>query len=639
MYFGTALVSMAGALHAQVATGGRDAAAITARLQASEKQEDDFSSRGFLGAPKDTKILDSSGRVVWDTQLLGTFDDESRKTVNTQLWYQARLLSKSGIFRVTDGVYQVRGLDAANMTVIEGKSGYILIDPLGAKETAAAALKLVRGYLGDKPVVAVIYTHPHPDHYGGSAGVVPMADGHPAVPVIAPTGFNQAVLDEQVLLGNAIGRRGQFQFGKGIGMGPKGSMGAGIAVSIAQGQLTLVPPTVLVDHTGEKITVDGIELEFQLTPGTEAPAEMNIYIAGSKVLCLAENAAPTMHNLLPPRGAEVRDARAWSQYLDEAEKLFASRSDYVVLSHGWPRFGREPARQFIEDQSDLYRFMHDQTVRMINNGLKPDEIAETFALPDGLADKWYDASFYGSLKFNVRAIYQRYIGFYDGDPAHLDPLPPVVAGRKFVAAVGGAQRVIDQATLAAGQGDLRWAAEMLDHLVVSDPANQPARTLLADVYTRMGYGSQNAVWRNIYLTGAAELRKGAVGSNILAGNSNLFANISATRIFDILSTRVDPDKAAGLNLSVRVQLSDTGEDLLVSLRNSVLRSEKFDGQATDASLSMPKQSLVDIVRYSQGLSSVKSDRVSGDQTGLAKLFSVFKRPDPSFPVVTSVLNP
>jgi alkyl sulfatase BDS1-like metallo-beta-lactamase superfamily hydrolase len=505
------------AMVAGAARAGDPASAITAdkqkafaaTLPMADKQDFAFADQGFLGTRTDPLIKRADGQAAWNLAAYDFLKGEPPATVNPSLWRQAQLLSKHGLFKVSDRVYQVRGFDISNITFVRGDTGWIVIDPLTMKETAQAALELVNDKLGRLPVKAVIYTHSHSDHFGGVRGVVDEADVKAGkVAIVAPEGFMKEVAAENILAGNAMSRRAQYQFGIMLPPGVEGQITSGIGQTIARGSITLIPPTVSIDHTGQELTLDGVKVRFQYTPSTEAPAEMNLYFPDLRILDMAENANVSMHNILTPRGALVRDSKAWADDLTESLRLFGDVSDTMITSHGWPRFGGAVVKDFLADHRDAYKYLHDQTVRMMNLGLTGDEIAAKIELPPTLAKDWFNRGYYGSMSFNSRAVYQRYMGFYDANPAHLVPSPPADAGKRYVAAMGGAAKVRAMAKDAVGKGDYAWAATLLNHAVMADDGDKEAKTLLAAAYTQMGYQTENSLWRNIYLTGADELRGG-----------------------------------------------------------------------------------------------------------------------------------
>jgi alkyl sulfatase BDS1-like metallo-beta-lactamase superfamily hydrolase len=414
-----------------------------------------------------------------------------------------------GLFEVVPGVYQARGLDLSYISFVEGDRGVIVIDPLISVETAAAAIGLYRQHRGDRPVTGLIYTHSHVDHFGGARGILPgdTADG---VPVLAPAGFGGHAVSENVYAGTAMNRRAVYMYGAIVPPGATGQVGTGLGAGTSTGAVTLIPPTVDIVRTGQEETVDGVRMVFQMAPSSEAPAEMHIWFPDRRAFCAAENATHNQHNLLTLRGAEVRDPHAWAGYLTEAIDMVGDEADVLFASHHWPTWGRERVVEFLALQRDLYAYLHDQTLRLLNQGLTGPEIAEAVQLPPALEQAWHTRGYYGSTSHNVRAVYQRYLGFYDGNPAHLWPHPPVEAARRYMSAMGGPDAVVALAGEAFREGDYRWAAELLNHAVFAEPDLAPAQELLADTYEQLGYGAENGTWRGIYLSGAYELRHGIV---------------------------------------------------------------------------------------------------------------------------------
>ncbi|HST99141.1 MAG TPA: alkyl sulfatase dimerization domain-containing protein, partial [Geodermatophilus sp.] len=471
--------------------------------------------RGFLGALDPGVVRGPDGRVVWDNDSYGFLSGDAPPTVNPSLWRQSTLTAIQGLFEVTPGIHQVRGLDLSNVTFVEGERGVLVIDPLISAETAAAALRLYRTHRGDRPVTGLIYTHSHVDHFGGGRGVLDTDDAaEGAVPVLAPAGFIRHAVSENVYAGTAMARRAGYMYGAALPRGPQGQVGAGLAQTTSTGTVTLVPPTVEITHTGQEETVDGVRMVFQMAPGSEAPAEMHLYFPDRHALCIAENATHTLHNVLTLRGAEVRDAHAWSGYLAEAIDLFGADLEVLFASHHWPTWGRERAVEFLALQRDLYAYLHDQTLRMLNHGLTGAEIAEAMVLPPALEQAWHARGYYGSVSHNVKAIYQRYLGWFDGNPAHLWEHPPVEKAKRYVDFMGGADTVVEKARAAFDDGDFRWVAEVVNHVVFAQPDHAAARELLADTYEQLGYGAENGTWRNAYLSGAYELRHGAFGTPV-----------------------------------------------------------------------------------------------------------------------------
>ena len=465
--------------------------------------------RGFVGAMEPCVVKAADGRVVWDNDVYGFLDAEVPPTVHPSLWRQSQLVAKQGLYEVVEGIYQVRGLDLSNISFIEGDTGVIVIDPLISTETAAAALALYRTHRGDRPVVAVIYTHSHVDHFGGVLGVTTQADvDAKKVAIVAPEHFTEHAVQENVYAGTAMARRAAYMYGAALARGPQGQVGCGLGQVGSTGEVALIVPTVDVRETGEKHTIDGVEIEFQMAPGTEAPAEMHFYFPAFRALCMAENATHNLHNLLTLRGALVRDPHGWAGYLTEAIDTFADRTDVVFASHHWPTWGREKIVEFLSVQRDLYAYLHDQTLRQLNQGFTGIEIAEGFQMPPALEDAWNTHGYYGSVSHNVKAVYQRYMGWFDGNPGRLWQHPPEAIGPRYVEAMGGIDTVVEIARTAFDDGDFRWAATLLDHAIFTDENHPAARALYADTLEQLAYGAENAVWRNFFLAGATELREG-----------------------------------------------------------------------------------------------------------------------------------
>ena len=483
-----------------------------ARLPFADREDFADATRGFVGTLSPALVRDTDERVVWDMEAYSFLDADCPETVNPSLWRQAQLNKVHGLFEVAEGIYQVRGLDLSNMTIVEGDEGVLVIDPLISAETAAAALALYREHRGDRPVTGMLYTHSHVDHFGGAEGVVSREDVEAGrIPVLAPEGFMEHAISENVYAGPAMLRRASYMYGALLEKGPHGQVSAGLGMTTSTGRVSLLAPTVTITTTGQEEVVDGIRMVFQMTPGAEAPAEMNFLFPDRRALCVAENATHNMHNVITPRGAPVRDAAAWAAYLNEAIELFGDAADVVFAQHHWPRWGRERIVDFLATQRDLYKFLHDQTLRLTNRGLVGSEIAEELELPSGLAGQWHARGYYGSVSHNVKGIYQRYMGWFDGNPAHLWAHPPVPAAQRYVDCMGGADAVLARARLSFEEGDHRWVAEVVGHVVFADPENVAARELQAQAFEQLAYGAENATWRNFYLMGALELRQGVQG--------------------------------------------------------------------------------------------------------------------------------
>jgi alkyl sulfatase BDS1-like metallo-beta-lactamase superfamily hydrolase len=614
--------------------------AFSAGLPWSDETEAALASRGFIAVLDDPKILSADGRTVFDASAYDFADGEVQTTMNPSLWRHLSLMNNHGLFEVVPGLWQVRGLDLSVMSVIATETGYILVDPLTSTETAAAALGLVRKHVGDRPVVAVIYTHSHGDHFGGVKGVVSQADVDAGkVRIIAPDGFMEHAVSENLIAGPAMTRRATYQFGTRLTPGPAGQGGAGIGTGLPSGTFSLIAPTYSVKETGEKLVIDGIEIEFQVTPGTEAPAEMNFYLPHLRALCLAENANATMHNVLPPRGALVRDSKAWADYLTESIRLFGDRTDVMFVSHGWPRWGQSDVVTFMGLHRDAYKYLHDQSVRLMNKGYTAEEIAEVITLPAALASKWYNRGYYGTVAHNSKAVYQRYLGWYDGNPANLNPWPPEEAAARYVEAMGGARKALRIAQKAYKAGDYRWAAEVASRIVFADPENLDAREILAQSFEQMGYQAEGSLWRNMYLTGAAESRAAPQAAAVSALSPDVISAISVEQVFDMLAVRIDPALAEGKSVSILFEFPDTGEARLVTIRNSVLVHEDGAGAQADATLRLPKMAFLGMIFAGQKPADLVAKgalTMQGDPLAAATLLGVLDPPAPPepFPIVT-----
>lgn len=555
--------------------GGYDAMEEARRLVAEDDRVDfDFASRGFIATLEDPRILRPDGKVAFDVSSYGFLEGPAPKTANPSLWRQAQILTKHGLFKVMDGIYQVRGFCVSTVSFIDAGAGWIVVDPLTTVEPARAALELLSTNVARKPVLAVIYSHSHGDHFGGVEGVAsPEAVAAGAIRIIAPEGFLEHAVSENIIAGPAMLRRARYQFGITLPRGPEGEMTSGLGPGLSTGTASLIAPTDLVTATGQEMVIGDVRLVFQLTPGTEAPAEMNFHLPQFNAVFMAENANLTMHNLLPARGALVRDAKAWADYLTESIRLFADHSDVMFAAHGIPRFGREEIRRFLTSHRDAYKFLHDQTVRLMNAGFTGPEIAEVLRLPDVLARQWFNRGYYGTMSHNSKAIYQRYLGWYDANPAHLNALPPEPASKRYVAAMGGADAVIALARKALADRDPRWAATLLNHVVFADEGRADAKALLADVYTELGHQSEAGTWRNIYLTGAQELRQGVAQLPAAGMNLSVLGATTTAMLLDFAAVRVNPDKAAARSFKINLDLTDRRETILLTIGQGVLIHE------------------------------------------------------------------
>lgn len=612
-----------------IATAHRE---LLGSLPFSDTADFDASERGFLGTLDNPAIRNDAGDVVWDASSYDFVQGDAPETVNPSLWRQSKLVAKHGLFEVVGGIYQVRGLDLSVMSFIEGDTGVIVVDPLISAETASAALALYRRHRGDRPLVAVVYSHSHIDHFGGVLGIVDPAD--PAsreVAIVAPHGFLEHAIAENVYAGTAMGRRAGYMYGAALDRGPSGQVGAGLGQTTSTGTPGVLVPTIDVRQTGETHTLDGVEFEFQMAPNTEAPSEMHFYLPRYRALCMAENATHTLHNLLTLRGALVRDPHIWSKYLTEAIERYGDRADVLFASHHWPTWGGDDIVHFLGVQRDLYGYLHDQTLRMLNQGLTGAEIAEVFEMPPALEAEWSTHGYYGSVSHNVKAIYQRYMGWFDGNPARLWPHPPKAQAERYVAAIGGVDRVVELAQQAYDEGDLRWAATLLDHAVFAEPEHAGARTLYADTLEQLGYGAENGTWRNFFLSGATELREGNFGTPTSTNAPAILAQLSPEQLFDAISITVDGPKAWSLDLAFDVTFTDLGRSFHLTLRNGVLIyvEREPDGSAP-LHLSLTKMRFLQLAggdTTSDGLI------VDGDAGIIDALTGVLDPGDPDFNIV------
>ncbi|WP_267715935.1 alkyl/aryl-sulfatase [Streptomyces sp. CoH17] len=587
--------------------------------------------RGFVAAYTGGPITTPSGAVAWDPdahRFLAEAAGSPPSTVDPSLWRQATLLSRQGLYQVTDRIYQIRGLDLSNMTVVEGDTGIIVIDPLTSAETAASALRLYRAHRGDRPVRAMIYTHPHVDHFGGCRGVLP--DDTDGTPVLAPRGFMEHAVSENVYAGPAMSRRAGYMYGTNLPTDATGQVGCGLGPAVSTGTVGLIPPTRYIEATGEEVTLDGVRFRFQMTPGTECQEEMNFLLPDLRAVCMAENATHTMHNILTLRGAQVRDAHAWAGYLTESIGLCTDTADVAFASHHWPTWGNDAVVALLTRQRDLYGYLHDQTVRLINKGLNGTEIAESLRLPPQLEHVWANRGYYGSLSHNVKAVYQRYMGWFDANPAHLWEHPPAEEARRWVESLGGQAAVRARARYYSDRGDLRFAVTLLNHAVFNDPSDSRAKRQLAALYVRLGRAAENAVWRNFYLTGAQELLHGAEPAPKPTTGPDLHRALTVGQLIDGLAVRVNGPEAWSLRLAIDWHIGDVHWHL--RLANGVLTWTSDASPDPDAALTMrmTKTQLLALLagRGTDGIT------MTGDASRLTRLLSVLDAPDPGFPVVT-----
>jgi alkyl sulfatase BDS1-like metallo-beta-lactamase superfamily hydrolase len=611
-------------------------------LPFEDREDFEDARRGLIATTPSLVLREARGRAVWDMDSYAFVDGgEAPETVHPSLWRLAQLNGMHGLFEVAPGIYQVRGYDLSNMTLVEGRSGVIVIDPLISMECAAAALSLYRAHRGDRRVSAVIYTHSHVDHFGGVKGVVSEDEVHTGgVPIWAPAGFLEHAVSENVLAGTAMARRAAYMFAPGLERGPRGQVDAGIGKTTSSGSITLIPPTHEVRGTGQEEDIDGVPMVFQLVPESEAPAEMNFHFPGRGVLCVAENAVHCMHNVLTPRGAPVRDALLWSKYLGEAVELFGGETDVMFAQHHWPRWGKGRIVEYLERHRDMYRYLHDQTLRLANQGFTPTEIAAEVKLPPSLERTWSCRGYYGTVSHNVRAVYQRYLGFFDGNPAHLDPHPPAESARRYLELAGGMDSLLVHARAAFERGDYRWVAEVCSHAVFADPDHVQARELHAQALEQLGYQSESAVWRNLYLVGAHELRDGppSAPQGRRVASADVARALSIEQLWDAMGARLDGPRAWDAQIVLAWDFTDVRELWTVTVENGALSTVRgrLDAQA-HATVTLTRAAF-DAVLLGEGdggaLFSSGAIAVEGDGAKLGEFLGLLDEGDAAFAIVT-----
>lgn len=601
--------------------------------------------RGFIAPlPNNGVIKNDKGETIWD---LGAFSfikkgEKAPDTVNPSLWRQSQLIMMGGLFKVTDEIYQVRAADLSNITFIEGKDGLVIVDPLISTETAQAALNLYYEHRPKKPVVAVIYTHSHVDHYGGVRGVISEDDVKSGkVKIIAPEGFLKHAVAENVMAGNAMSRRASYMYGNLLPKSPEGQVGAGLGPTTSFGTISLIPPTDIISKNFETIKLGGLDFVFYLAPDSEAPSEMFFYVPEYKALCTAEDATHTLHNTYSLRGAKIRDPLAWSKYLNEALYKWGDQSVVLFAPHHWPIWGEKNIVKHLELQRDLYRFINDQTLNLANQGYTKEQIAEKVHLPDSLNHYWSNRGYYGTMNHNIKATFVKYLGWFNGNPATLHPLPQVEGSKKYVEYMGGAKAILKKAREDYDKGNYRWVAEVLNQVVFADPTNQEARNLEADALEQLGYQAESGPWRNFYLSGAKELREGVVkaGSPTTSSPDTIRA-MDPDLLFDYMGVRLNADKAKGKEINLNIVLTDTNQKYNLELKNSTL-SHIADVQAdhADATLTLTRQSLDKVLLKEITLQQEIDDgevKIEGDAGKLKELLSMLDTFEFWFNIITPV---
>ena len=607
-------------------------------LKLDDPQDFEDARRGFIARPSG-KIISAKGEVVTDFDAFNFVEGKAPQTVNPSLWRHAMLNAQIGLFKVTDGIYQLRGFDIANMTLIEGSSGWIVVDPLTCRETSAAALAFARKHLGDKPVSAIIFTHSHGDHFGGILGVIsPQEVAKRKIPVIAPDGFMEEATSENGLVGVGMVRRSSYQFGKDLERSAKGMVDTGLGKAVAYGSAGILPPNRIIKQPKENMDIDGVRFVFYNVPYTEAPAEMTFLLPDKKAYCGAEILCQTMHNLLPVRGAKARDSLRWANDLDQALEQTAD-AEVFFAQHNWPIWGRARIAEFITKHRDVYKYTHDQTVRLINAGYTPREIADMIKLPKSLETYLNSRGYYGDLRHNVKAVYQVYMGFYDGNPANLNPLPPEESARRYLELFGGADKAIAAAQTAFDKGDYRWTAELLNHVVFAEPGNKNAINLLARTYDQMGYMAEAATWRNSYLTAAAELRNGPPKKGIDPSYAIDMIRQTPVELFlDAMAACLNGPDAEDMNLKINLVFSDTKESFVLWIENAVLHHKKAPPAANaNATLTLTKEIFIKMIIGTAGVKdTLMSDdlKITGSKIDLIRFFRLIEKAPGTFAIVT-----
>ncbi|MFV0681245.1 alkyl/aryl-sulfatase [Ottowia sp.] len=604
----------------------------------NNQKDFEAASRGFVARMPDGQIKTANGDLVWDINRYDFVKDAAPDSVNPSMWRQSKLNGNTGLFKVTEGIWQVRGYDVSNMTLVSGKNGWIIIDPLTSAEVAKATLDFAMEHLGKRPVTAVIYTHSHADHFGGVRGVVDEADVKSGkVPIIAPEGFMEEAVAEFVIAGNAMTRRVHYMYGTPLPADERGNVGIGLGKTVSVGTLGLIAPTDIVTKTGEERVVDGVRIVFQMANGSEAPSEFNFYFPDFKALCMSEVVSAHMHNVYTLRGTKTRDALAWSKYINEMIDVFPD-AEIAFRSHHWPVWGKGDIRNHLVNQRDMYRFLHDRAMNMANKGKKMGELGNETFMPKGLANDFTTHGYYGSLSHNLRAVYNFYLGYYDSNPATLNPHTPVESAKRYVQAFGGVPAIMGKAKAAMDKGDYRWAAELNNHAVMAEPGNEKARFLQADILEQMGYQAEAGPWRNNYLTGAQELRQGAKPSHLSAQGPDAINALTLDMIFDFIAVRMNHQKSDGQNVGVQMNFTDQNETYALELSNSVLNHTKGRKLASpNVALTLTRPTFMKMLLGGVPLPKLIEAgeiKVDGDPKALGAIFANMDKFTPLFNIVT-----
>ena len=601
-------------------------------LDFNDEQEFEFAERGLLASPEALEITDESGEVVWSQKAFAFVEDKKAPdTSNPSLWRHSQLNHLYGLFEVTDGIYQVRGYDLANIPFIEGSTGWIIFAPLTNVETSKAALKLINDTLGERPVTGIVISHPHTDHYNGIKGIVSEEEvTERDIPIIVPNGFVESAVSENVYAGNAMLRRADYMYGKNLEPGEKTRLAVGLGIGVPIGTASYISPNDIIMETGELRTVDGITMEFQMTPGTEAPAEMNTWFPDKKALWAAENCTGTLHNLYTLRGAQVRDGNAWARYIMEAVTRYGGEAEVVFQSHNWPHWGNSVINEYMVNTAAMYKFINDQTLLYINQGYTSDEISNMLKLPEKLEKVWYTRQYYGTVAHDAKAVYQRYMGWYDANPAHLNPLTPDENAKKTVEYMGGAAEIMKKAKADFEKGEYQWVAEVTTKIIFADPQNQEARYLCADALEQLGYQAESGVWRAAYLTGAKELREGrtAVEVTTSSGGSDILRSMEPYMVFDYMGIHLDSNKAQDLELKINFNVEGDTTYLITVKSGVLLYQADVIADDADATVTVPSKQVMSLL-LSPEASNSEQIMIDGDEAVLDKLneFMVSFKPD------------
>ena len=592
--------------------------------------------KGLIDTTEDLIIKGKLLDEIWNLKDYNFLKDDWKSTVNPSLWRQAQLNLCNGLFEVCESVFQVRSYDISNITIIEGETGIIIIDPLVSEESAKSAMELYYKNRGEKTVKAVIYTHSHIDHYGGVKGVVSQEEVDSGkVEIIAPEGFMEEAVSENIFAGNAMFRRANYMYGNTLSPSPQGHVDVGLGKQASKGISSLIKPTKFIKETGEKLNIDGVDIEFIMANGTEAPSEFMMYYPQFKIFNASEVISHHIHNLYTLRGAKVRDARKWWKAIDNIISIYGDSIEILIAQHHWPKWGNKKIIELLEKERDAYKFLHDQSLRLANQGYNPVEISEEVKLPKSLEKEWYLRDYYGSFNHNSKAIYQFYIGWYDGNPANLYPLPPEEVGKKYVEFMGGADNVLKKAKESFDKGEYRWVAEVCKHIVFADPNNEQARYLEADALEQLAYQTETATWRNNFLLGAFELRNGVKALSIERSDS--FLSMPTELIMDYIGLLVKKENAEDINIKTNLKLTDRDEIWFMSLENStfIYRENSID-KNINFELNITISELLELFLDKSDFNEILEDKTKfkGDEDLLKQFIDVFVPFENNFNIVT-----